>query len=376
MIRVDIATKIVAPSTSIWIVFPGRARRLLNLFLGHDVIFLEAPGVGLTPEIANNVAALRQRTRLSAAIAASYRLVDPTPPPSRNLADYKDGPLEDGGQNVLASNLKKMFGRMKKGDLVVVPDRLFAPIHFGEVISDFAAADTISIATFGNELLPVRKVRWLNNGVSRNLIPMDLQQRYLSKPPAISFAARGAQADEFFKFAYPSYILAEKSAVIMDCPRYDERNPRATHEANDLVAYFIAAFSAYEQDRLQEFGSLSMIAAIEQFYDRELVQSFTQNYNSPGKAGLTLRSAILGVFVSSGIAVTLAALAAPEWKAGVEVTNSISPQDDHAKDAGIALDYLFKALGENEISELNKAADAAKKNVGLSTPVEVKVVVP
>lgn len=55
----------------------------------------------------------------------------------------------------------------------------------------------------------------------------------------------------------------------MDCPRYDERNPRATHEANDLVAYSIAAFSAYEQDRLQEFGSLPILAAIERFYDRE-----------------------------------------------------------------------------------------------------------
>lgn len=60
MLKIDIATKIVAPDTAIWVVFPGRARRLLNIFLGNDAIFLETPGIKLTPQ--NH----KQRRRCSA----------------------------------------------------------------------------------------------------------------------------------------------------------------------------------------------------------------------------------------------------------------------------------------------------------------------
>ena len=158
----------------------------------------------------------------------------------------------------------------------------------------------------------------------------------------------------------------------MDGPRYDGLNPLATHEANFLVAYFIAAFSAIEKERLPEFAKLEVQIAIEKFLDRELIQSFTQNYNSPGQSGLTLRSAILGAFVSAGIAVALTGLAAPDWKSGIEVTNSVSPSDDHTQDAAVNLDFLFKALGKQEIDELNKLAEKAKANIGLRTPVKVE----
>jgi hypothetical protein len=313
---------------------------------------------------------------MSAAIAEYLRATGPAKVPSHNFSTYPDGPLEDGGQKVLAANVRKMFGKMKKGDLVVVPDRLFAPIHFAEVVSDFKPDDTITIDRYPNEAIPLRRVRWLNNGVPRNLVPIDLQQTYLSKPPAISFVARSFQSDEFFKLAYPAFIQAEKSAVIMDGPRYDGHNPLATHEANYLVAYYVAAFNAFEQDKLTDFAKLPVAAAIEAFFNRDLIQSFTQNYNSPGKSGLSLRSAILGAFVSAGIAVALTGLTPAQWKAGVDVTNSISPTDEHTKDSAIALDYLFKAMGKQEIDELNKLAEKAKENIGLRTPVQVEVAKP
>jgi hypothetical protein len=370
MIKVDIATKIIAPETSIWVVFPGRARRNLNIFLGNDAIFLETPGINLTPQIAGNVAAIRQRVRLSLAIEKYLRATGPTHDPSRNPDDYPDGPLSSGSQ-VLAANVRKMFNRMKKGDLVIVPDHLYAPVHFAEVTSGFLAQDVLTIDRYPTENIPFRRVRWLNSGVARNLIPADLQQAFLSKPPAISYVARSFQADEFFKLAYPAFILAEKSAVLIDGPHYSGHNPLATHEANYLVAYYIAAFAAIEQNCLTEFSKLGVHQAIEKFFDQNLVQSFTQNYNSPGQSALSARSAILGAFVSVGIAIALTGLAASHWKDGVEVTNSVSPTDEHTKDSSIKLDFLFKALSKDQIDELNKLAKKSKKNVGLRTPVKV-----
>ena len=176
MIKVDIATKIIAPETGIWVVFPGRSRRLLNAFHGHNAIFLETPGLDLRPEKANDVAAIRQRVRMSHAIQQYLRATGPTKTPSRNPDSYEDGPLEDGSLTVLATNIRKMFAKMKVGDLIIVPDKLFAPIYFAEVVSDFLAKDTISIERYGNERIPVRKIRWLNDGVSRNLVPISLQQ--------------------------------------------------------------------------------------------------------------------------------------------------------------------------------------------------------
>lgn len=372
MIKVDIATKIIAPETGIWVVFPGRSRRLLNAFHGHNAIFLETPGLDLRPEKANDVAAIRQRVRMSHAIQQYLRATGPTKTPSRNPDSYEDGPLEDGSLTVLATNIRKMFAKMKVGDLIIVPDKLFAPIYFAEVVSDFLAKDTISIERYGNERIPVRKIRWLNDGVSRNLVPISLQQKYLSKPPAISAVGRSFQSDEFFKLAYPAFILAEKSAVIMEGPKYDGHNPLATHEANFLVAYFVSAFNAIENNKFEEFLSLGVKPAIESYFDPSLIQSFTQNYNSPGKSGLTAKSAILGAFVSVGIAVALTGLAASEWNKGIEVTNSISPTDDHTKDATVKLDYLFKSLGQKEIDELNQLAEKAKKHIGLETPVQVQ----
>jgi hypothetical protein len=152
---------------------------------------------------------------------------------------------------------------------------------------------------------------------------------YLSKPPAIAQVLRSNDTEEFFNLAYPAYVLADRSAVIMDGPKYDGKDPLATIEANYLVSYFIAAFGAIEKDKLPEFAKLNVQGAIAKFYDRSLVQSFSQNFNSPGKYGLIALSAILGAFVSVGISVSLKGYSENELRQGIEVTNSMSPADAH-----------------------------------------------
>ena len=168
-------------------------------------------------------------------------------------------------------------------------------------------------------------------------------------------------------------MLAEKSAVIMDGPRYDGKDPLATTEANYLVSYFISAFNAIEQDNLDKFSQLSVSAAIAAFYDKELVLSYTQNFNSPGKFGLSALSAALAIFVSAGIALSLQDLPLKSLQAGISVTNSVSPNDAHiAKDSGIKLEYLFNSLHKQQIDEINDLAKKAKKQIGLTTPVKVE----
>jgi hypothetical protein len=375
MLHVDIATKIVSQDTQIWVVFPGRSRRFLNTFLRRKVIFLETPGIKLRPSIANDKLKLRQHTRMSLAMAEYLRGATKRVP-SRNPRTYSDDVFKDRADQVLASNVRKMFGKMKVGDLVVVPGKVFEPVYFGEVGADFSADDTIFVERYGDEPIPCRKVRWLNAGVQRIEIPPYLQG-YLSKPPAIARVQRSIDTEEFFRLAYPSVVLAEKSAVIMDGPLYDGKNPLATHEANFLVSYFISAFSAIEEEKLEEFSKLDVKSAIEKFYDPELVQSFTQNFNSPGKFGLQALSAALAIFVSAGIAISLLNFTVSELAGGIEVTNSVSAEDAQiASDAGVKLDYLFNALHKEQIEEINSLAKKAQENVGLETPVQVEKIEP
>ncbi|WP_322516485.1 hypothetical protein SR870_02560 [Rhodopseudomonas palustris] len=371
MIKIDIATKVVSPDTLIWVVFPGLRRRFLNIFLANDVVFLEAPGLELNPEVVKHAALVRQRTRLSMAVADYVRKGDGQPP-ARNPSNYSDAKLDDGPEKTLASNIRKMFAKMKAGDLIVVPGQTFAPVHFAEIISDFSANDTIEIDRYPGEQIPVRKVRWLSQ-VPRAMVPSELQV-YLSKPPAAQMVPRGFQNDQFFRLAYPSFVQAEKSAVMMEGPRYDGKHPLATHEANVLVSYFISAFNAIELNRLQQFTTLDVDQAIAAFYAPALVDSFSQNFNSPGKFGLVAFSAIMATFVSAGIAVSLLGPSDAQLAGGIEVTNSISPQDSHAaKSAGVKLQYLYNALQKQEIDRLSDLADKAEKNIGLRTPMKVEV---
>jgi hypothetical protein len=374
MIHADIATKIIAPDVSMWVVFPGRGRRFINDFLTGQRIFLETPGINITPALAQDNSAVRRHVRMSMAIADYVRSVT-TKAPSRNPNLYSDKPFKDRGDGVLANSVRKMFARMKIGDLVIVPGLAYQLVYFAEVISDFDAADIVSVSRYGDEELPYRRIRWLNIGVARHLIPQHLQG-YLSKPPAISQLARSNDTEDFFRLAYPAYVLADRSAVMMDGPKYDGKNPLATIEANYLVSYFIAAFAAIEKDQLKEFASLDVVAAIEKFYDRSLVQSFTQNFNSPGKYGLIALSAILGAFVSVAISVSLKGFSENDLHQGIEVTNSVSPADAHLKDTGIKLDYLFKSLHQQQIQELNSLAKKSKDNIGLTTPVQVEATAP
>lgn len=370
LIVVDIATKIIPSNAAIWVIFPGLGRRFLDIFLGNDAVFLDTPGIRLSSAVIKNVARLRQHTRMSGAVADYVRKGGT--PPSRNPTTYSDDKLEDGHDRVLASNVRKLFGKVKKGDLVIVPGKQFAPVYFGEVVTDFDPEDSLAIARYPNEEIPVRKVKWLNDGVPRHQIPLDLQM-YLSKPPAIAQVARSAVSDRFFNLAYPSFVLAEKSAVIMDGPQYDGKHPLATYEANVLVSYFISAFSAIEREELTTFAKLDVFAAIDQFFDESLVQSFSQNFNSPGKFALAALSAAMAVFVSGGIAISLKGTNAESLKSGIEVTNSVSPHDAHiAKDAGVKLGYLYKSLHKDDIDKLNGLAKRARKNIGLRTPVKVE----
>lgn len=166
---------------------------------------------------------------------------------------------------------------------------------------------------------------------------------------------------------------------MIDAPDYSGKNPNDTIESNELLTYFIAAFNALEQDKIDIFCDLSFDEASKIFFNPDLVVSFTQNFNSPGKYGLLAASAVLSAFVSLGIAVSVNPNGPKYFQNGIDVTNSISPSDKSvAKDAGVKLDYLMRSLGKSakgsdHLDKIQKFGTDSKKKIGLNSPVkEVK----
>ena len=78
-----------------------------------------------------------------------------------------------------------------------------------------------------------------------------------------------------------------------------------------MIAYFCAAFSAEDQGRLNEFFSLEIDDAVDQFFDRSLLSSFELDFHSPGeyvlfakKAALALTVALLVSATADGLSLT------------------------------------------------------------------------
>lgn len=371
MLIFDIATKAIEPSTAIWVIFPGTNRRLLSSFLQFNAVFLETPGLNINKAAIQSTAAIRQHVRMSQTLRRYHESSVAKTAPSRRASTYSDQPF-DGKGRVLAGNVRKLFAKMKIGDLVIVPGRsAFGDVSFGEIISDFDPKDTLTVKSFADEI-QYRRVRWVTTNVPRQSIPIHLQG-YLSKPPAIAAVPRSEFTDEFFSFAYPSFVLADKSAVVLRGPGYDGKNPLDITEANIIVSYFISAFNAIDKNKLAEFSQLEINAAIEKFYNRDLVISYTQNFNSPGKFGLLAASAVLAGFVSMGVAISISQKSPDIFQGEIKVTNSVSPlESDVPSEAGIKLGHLLKSLGKDKIEKVQKYGAESKNKIGLNTPVKIE----
>jgi hypothetical protein len=228
-------------------------------------------------------------------------------PPPLDPSRFDNSNFKEGTNRVKTANIRKMFGLMHVGDLVVVPGTIFDPILFGEITSgfDYRERRTINARQSAREV-HFREVEWNRVDVLRGELPRSLQM-YLSKPPAIANVPRDKNTEEFFHYAYESYIYNDHSFELFRAPDYSGKDPRETEDANRLICYFIAAYAAIEEEKLESFLKLDFDQALDKFYNEDLVLSYSQVFRSPGQIGLMAAGVLLGGFVTvcTAIAVTM-----------------------------------------------------------------------
>lgn len=317
---------------------------------------------------------IRQHVRMSNRFAEYLTGAFEGAPPSLDVAQYDSSNFKEGANRVKTANIRKMFGQMKVGDLVIVPGTIFDPILFGEISSafDFRSRRVINARQSAREV-QFREVEWYRTDVMRADLPRDLQI-YLSKPPAIAYVARDRTTENFFHFAYESYIYHNSSFELLRAPKYSGKDPRETEDANRLVCYFIAAYAAMEKNQLEHFVALDFDQAIEDFYDKDFILSYSQVFRSPGQIGLLAAGVLLGAFVSVCTAIAVNTNAAVSTKTEIHIENK---GDDPTLGGQInnleaRVNYLISSMGEKQLSAALKKGHRARKNLGLRSKVRIK----
>lgn len=332
-VEVDLNTKVVAPDLRIWRIFPGQRYEFFEHFLSQEAVFLDLPGIELPNEdVDAQTPFLKQRLivadLISKWIDASLRVAsapDASSPekPDRNLASHGNAPWYRGYKNNLGAVIN-LFGRAKKGDLIILPNRLNTrEILIGEFLDAPSARVSVNIPEmFLDESVPGRRVRWFEP-VDEIRIPKALSET-LRIPNPISQVSRDIYG-VILENSYGSYVLGEEYAT-----RFATKAPDFSAQNAFDFGVLAKLFSAVVADR--DAGKLSLETIQRRYLNSilppEYQPTISININSPGFINLR-GSTIAPIFISAMFALFSTANASekPEPR-DVTVINSAATADD------------------------------------------------
>ena len=203
--------KIVDDEISIWLVYAGYRRRHLEQFRNQRRIFLDLPGFDANEGTFSDEEEIARRLAMSRAIREWILKGEGDRPPRRISAhqpeQYPSGSSEARALTAELGNISRMFIDAKPGDLVISPPMgHYNRLLIGEIIGQFSPDDNVSVAYWGNETVPARRVRWLATNSTRRSFSSSLA-RSLQNQHAIS-RVDDKYYDEIQRVAYPNFLLA------------------------------------------------------------------------------------------------------------------------------------------------------------------------
>lgn len=368
MIKIDIDTVLIPDTRKIWIVHPGKNKKFYGDFEQNSRIYLEFPGLQLRPNDLKDDAIIRQKIRYSIELQI-YKGLTRTDGSQIKLADFAT--KADSSVAIFLRTVKHLAEHMKAGDLVVVPGYgPYSRLLFGEVVGPFnpALADHIHPYTYAP--IQYRQVRWLSRNRFKQELPPELI-KYVTKPPAIAEVERNNITDQFFDFAYRSYVKEGESWSTFGAPQYEGNDPVAVITPTRLVAFGVAAYIGIQAGA--DFSGMSVSDIIDKFYSPEAIEYFGLEFASPGRLNFKAANSNLAIFLSAIIAIgACGALAGCKADASqIQVTNSASQTSIINKDLEGSLNTFVESIDESTLKETDKMAQDATKKVGLETAVKV-----
>lgn len=368
--KFDIAAKLVSPSQRAWVVHAGRGKVNYNDFSENDIVFLEAPYLRLDNNVVKSKGNLRRAIRRSLEWRRHAETTGSNPP-SELLTDYADGTFEESDLQTLSGSISRLYGQAKTGDLVIVPGRDIYEgvsrqvIRFGEIISDFDASEKYSGSRQASQDVPFRKVRWLNV-VARRSISIHLERK-IGKPPAIREIKIDKDSEELLKYAYDSYIFEGNSSSLVVADKYDAPDFVILNRSSDLIAFLVSAHAKLSQGDNSHLNIEDVDAFTAKYFQDAAIENIEVNFSSPGHWRIVGATVSLAAFVALGIAVFSSGLSPTVLASGIEVINSVSPDDTTAKNLEESMNLLLKSVDKLQLQKAADTANEAKQVIGLQS---------
>ena len=107
------------------------------------------------------------------------------------------------------------------------------------------------------------------------------------------------------------FVWRNHSKLDLYGTRYQGDDPIQVLESAKLLKFAVAASMAHDLGKFDDFQSLSYSKAIEKYYNKELIEQFGINFNSPGLLRAILENATASPKIAAYIAVLTSSTAQP-----------------------------------------------------------------
>jgi hypothetical protein len=371
MPTVDLHVKFVRPEIRIWRLYPGERRNLYDIFLDTETVFLDLPSIRLDYD------SLGDRRRLNAQIGRAWDIrewhrapEEDKPAFPRNLETYLDiyGSRTTGQQY---GNIYHLYFDAQVGDLVLVPvDAGFGSyVMIGEITAPFDPQDHQRIPIYGNDMVPFRRVSWIN--------PKQLK-RTLSPALAGELAGRrairllgtepdGAEHDrlyiEVFEASYRDFIFKNTCEYVFDAPSYEQKPMDIFPGAQLLSAVLAYGNMIYDGDHASA-QTMSVSEASFSIFAEKGVEIFEVDFASPGVYRIKTYGRTVALLAAAAMTACLSAdLSRTEIRA-VQVENATPLSFDMTEATRQLVDQIAEEIGSEKVRELSHLQQQARDKIG------------
>jgi len=371
--------RLLRDDVAVWLVYAGYNRRFLDEFADHNRVFLNLPGFDATPQVLGDRSLMRQHLAMSDAIAEYIRGHVPTNP-SRNPNSYSSTPHPTGTPDARKfsaelGNISLLFNEVKVGDIVMCPGTgQYDPFLIGEITTAWAKADDLAVPQLNGEIVPARRVRWINVAATRRDFAPRTAKR-LFKRHAITQVDRRFYQD-IFDNIFPSYSWGDRSKLDLFGNGYAGKDPLQPFDAAKLLKYIMSSVFAYEDGAFSHFQSLSIDVAINKYYDENRVVDLHQNFNSPGKFTVIMKSGMAATLLAAGILMATADPAASPQQQRIVVSAQVASATTGSGQpaAKAELDNYINSFQSTTWKPVqSNLGKSAKKTLGLTLDNSVEV---
>lgn len=301
--------RFIRDDVAIWLVYAGRRRGYFDVFRETGSVFLSLPGFDANQRTFGSQEEIRRHLAMSDEVGKWLNGVR-RDPPSRRASSYSPYPHKSGDSEAKSfsaevGNIQRLFADAKVGDIILSPPiGHYDPFLVGEITKKWSKADDLEVQLLQNELVPTRKVRWLNVALARRDFPPRVSRRMQNQHAITQLDTQ--YYEEVLGDIYPSYVWKNQSKLDIFGDSYTGTDPLQPYESAKLVKFVAASVFAFIDGKFDDFQNLNIDDAIEVYYDETRVDEFGQSFNSPGKFSVTAAIAAFSILASTGLIIATA----------------------------------------------------------------------